>query len=111
MFSKKGLIAVEKSATSEEKLMDIVLEHGGEDLNDEGETWEILTGAGVVRRRRCRSAVKACGIATVMSEVAAVASTCTQGSEGTAAGQMVRLLGRWKNLTMYRASLHSNFWT
>ncbi len=37
MFSKKGLIAVEKSAASEEKLMDIVLEHGGEDLNDEGE--------------------------------------------------------------------------
>ena len=30
MFAKKGLIAVEKSATSEEKLMDIVLEHGGE---------------------------------------------------------------------------------
>ncbi len=23
--------------------MDIVLEHGGEDLNDEGDTWEIIT--------------------------------------------------------------------
>src|ERR1700676_2639092 len=43
MFSKKGLIAVEKSAASEERLMDIVLEHGGEDLNDEGDTWEIIT--------------------------------------------------------------------
>src|ERR1700758_1956737 len=43
MFSKKGLIAVEKSAASEEKLMDIVLEQGGEDLNDEGDTWEIIT--------------------------------------------------------------------
>ena len=43
MFSKKGLIAVEKSAANEEKLMDIVLEHGGEDLNDEGDTWEIIT--------------------------------------------------------------------
>jgi len=30
MFSKKGLIAIEKSAASEEQLMDIVLEHGGE---------------------------------------------------------------------------------
>src|ERR1700689_4648639 len=38
MFSKKGLIAVEKSAASEEKLMDIVLENGGEDLSDEGDT-------------------------------------------------------------------------
>jgi YebC/PmpR family DNA-binding regulatory protein len=43
MFSKKGIIAVEKSAATEEQLMDIVLEHGGEDLNDEGDTWEILT--------------------------------------------------------------------
>ncbi len=43
MFSKKGVIAIEKSAASEEKLMDIVLEHGGEDLNDEGDTWEIIT--------------------------------------------------------------------
>ena len=43
MFAKKGLIAVEKSAASEEQLMDIVLEHGGEDLNDEGDTWEIIT--------------------------------------------------------------------
>ena len=43
MFSKKGVIAVEKSAATEEKLMDIVLEHGGEDLNDEGDIWEIIT--------------------------------------------------------------------
>ena len=43
MFHKKGVIAVEKSAASEEQLMDIVLEHGGEDLNDEGDTWEIIT--------------------------------------------------------------------
>src|SRR6201997_5086597 len=43
MFSKKGLSAVEKAAASEEKLMDIVLEQGGEDLNDEGDTWEIIT--------------------------------------------------------------------
>src|SRR6202046_4383769 len=43
MFSKKGVIAVEKSAANEEQLMNIVLEHGGEDLNDEGDNWEILT--------------------------------------------------------------------
>ena len=59
MFAKKGLIAVEKSAASEEKLMDIVLEHGGEDLKDEGDTWEIIP----IRRamRRWPNAVKAAG--------------------------------------------------
>jgi len=35
MFSKKGIIAVEKTAATEDQLMDIVLEHGGDDLNDE----------------------------------------------------------------------------
>src|ERR1700758_3981623 len=43
MFSKKGIIGVAKDAATEEQLMNIVLEAGGEDLNDEGETWEIVT--------------------------------------------------------------------
>ena len=43
MFAKKGLIAIPKAAADEDKLMNIVLDAGGEDLNDEGENWEILT--------------------------------------------------------------------
>src|SRR5271170_1140535 len=43
MFSKKGLISVPKSAADEDKLMNIVLDAGGDDLNDEGDSWEILT--------------------------------------------------------------------
>ena len=105
MFSKKGLIAVEKSATSEEKLMDIVLEHGGEDLKDEGETWEILTEP--ASYEAVSSAVKAAGITTVMSEVAMVASTYTR-LEGTAAAQMVRLLEALEELDDVQ-NVHSNF--
>ena len=89
MFAKKGLIAVEKSAASEEQLMDIVLEHGGEDLNDEGDTWEIVTDP--ASYEAVAEAVKAAGIPTVMSEVTMVASTYTR-LEGTAAHQMIRLL-------------------
>ena len=89
LFSKKGLITIEKSATSEEQLMDIVLEHGGEDLNDQGNTWEIVTEPaayeGVV------AAIKAAGIPTIMSEVTMVASTYTK-LEGNTASQMIRLL-------------------
>lgn len=89
MFSKKGLIAIEKDAASEEQLMDIVLEHGGDDLNDEGETWEITTEPnaleGVV------TAVKAAGIPVLSSEVTMLASTYTK-LEGSPANQMIRLL-------------------
>jgi YebC/PmpR family DNA-binding regulatory protein len=89
MFSKKGIIAVEKTAATEDQLMDIVLEHGGDDLNDEGDTWEILTDPSAYEA--VLGAVKAAKIPTVMSEVTMVASTYTK-LEGNTAAQMIRLL-------------------
>ncbi|HEY1255039.1 MAG TPA: YebC/PmpR family DNA-binding transcriptional regulator [Terracidiphilus sp.] len=89
MFNKKGLIAIEKDAATEEQLMDIVLEHGGEDLNDEGDTWEIITEPAA--HEAVAAAVKAAGIPTVMSEVTMVATTYTK-LEGSPANQMLRLL-------------------
>jgi YebC/PmpR family DNA-binding regulatory protein len=89
MFSKKGLIAVEKSAATEDQLMEIVLEHGGEDLNDEGDAWEVITEP--ASYEAVAAAIKAAGIPTVMSEVTMVASTYTK-LEGNTATQMIRLL-------------------
>jgi YebC/PmpR family DNA-binding regulatory protein len=43
MFDKKGLITVEKSKIAEDRLMDIVLEAGAEDVRDEDDIFEILT--------------------------------------------------------------------
>src|SRR5207253_2373863 len=43
MFHKKGDIVVPKSSAKEDDLMSIVLEAGGEDLKNDGETWEIVT--------------------------------------------------------------------
>ncbi len=89
MFSKKGLIAIEKSAADEDTLMNIVLEHGGEDLNDEDDSWEILTDPASFEA--VSEAVKAAGIPTVASEVTMIASTYTK-LEGAQANAMIRLL-------------------
>ena len=89
LFSKKGIIAVEKSAASEETLMDIVLEHGGDDLNDEGDTWEIITDPNAYEG--VLAAVKAANIPVTMSEVTMIASTY-QKLEGQQANAMMRLL-------------------
>ena len=105
LFSKKGLIAVEKSAATEEQLMNIVLEHGGEDLKDEGDTWEIVTEPAA--HESVAAAVKAAGIPTVMSEVTMLASTYTK-LEGSAAAQMVRLLEALEDLDDVQ-NVHSNF--
>jgi len=105
MFQKKGLIAVEKSAAGEEQLMDIVLEHGGEDLRDEGDTWEIITDPHAYEA--VANAVKAAGIAPVMSEITMLASTYTK-LEGQPANQMVRLLEALEDLDDVQ-NVHSNF--
>jgi YebC/PmpR family DNA-binding regulatory protein len=105
MFSKKGLIAIEKSAASEEKLTDIVLEHGGEDLSDEGDTWEITTDPAAYEK--VLAAVRTAGIPTVASEITMLASTY-QRLEGSAAGQMVRLLEALEDLDDVQ-NVYSNF--
>jgi transcriptional/translational regulatory protein YebC/TACO1 len=85
--------------------MDIVLEHGGEDLNDEGDTWEIITDPAAYDA--VLAAVKAAGITPVMSEVTMVASTYTK-LEGSTANQMVRLLEVLEDLDDTQ-NVYSNF--
>src|SRR5690242_12003905 len=43
LFSKKGVIVIAKDGVDEEKLTEVVLEAGADDLNDEGDNWEIVT--------------------------------------------------------------------
>ena len=43
MFEKKGLIAVQKNASDENSLMEIVLDAGAEDMTVEEDVYEILT--------------------------------------------------------------------
>src|SRR4030042_1198364 len=43
MFEKKGLIVIAKSIIEEEKLLEIVLEIGAEDLKVEGDPYEVIT--------------------------------------------------------------------
>src|SRR5256884_5723960 len=43
MIHRKGEITVPKEAASEDKLLDLVLDAGGEDLKDDGSSWYIVT--------------------------------------------------------------------
>ncbi|MDE3201282.1 MAG: YebC/PmpR family DNA-binding transcriptional regulator [Acidobacteriota bacterium] len=105
MFSKKGIISIEKDAATEEQLMDIVLEHGGEDLSDQGDNWEITTEPSV--HEAVSNAVKAAGITPIVSEVTMIASTYTK-LEGATANQMVRLLDALEDLDDVQ-NVYSNF--
>jgi len=43
MFLKKGLIVLEKKDVNEDRLIEIALDVGAEDVNDEGDTFEVVT--------------------------------------------------------------------
>jgi len=43
MFKRKGYLVVEQSKASEDKLLDIILEAGAEDLKEDGSNYEIFT--------------------------------------------------------------------
>lgn len=43
MFGKKGLISFDKVKVDEDRLMEVALDAGAEDINDEGTTLEVIT--------------------------------------------------------------------
>jgi YebC/PmpR family DNA-binding regulatory protein len=89
MFHKKGSILVSKAKSKEDDLMNIVLEQGGEDLNDEGDTWEITTPPSAFET--VLEAVKKSGAEVVHSAVGMIPQNYIK-LEGAAANQMIRLL-------------------
>jgi YebC/PmpR family DNA-binding regulatory protein len=105
MFSKKGILAISKNVANEEQLMNIVIENGGDDLQDEGDTWEIITEPAAFEA--VAGAVKAAGIPTLMSEVTMIASTYTK-LEGAPAAQMIRLLEALEEMDDTQ-NVYSNF--
>ncbi len=105
MFSKKGVIVVAKSAADEDKLTEIVLEAGADDLTDEGDTWEIVTSP--KDYEAVMAALTAAKIKPEHAEVTMISSTYTK-LEGQQAAQMMRLLDAIDDLDDTQA-VYSNF--
>jgi YebC/PmpR family DNA-binding regulatory protein len=89
MFSKKGLIVVEKAKADEEKLLSIALEAGADDMADEGDNWEVLSDPATFEA--VRDAVKASGVEPASAQVAMLPQNYVKLT-GTPANQMIRLM-------------------
>jgi YebC/PmpR family DNA-binding regulatory protein len=105
MFTKKGVIVVAKDAVSEDKLTEIVLDAGAEDLSDEGENWEVLCEP--KEFENVTNALKAAKITPEHAEVTMISSTYTK-LEGSTANQMMRLLETLEDLDDAQ-NVYSNF--
>ena len=89
MFSKKGYIVVDKAGADEEKLLNAVLEAGGDDLRDDGDTWEVLSEPSAFEA--VRDAVKALGVEPATAQVAMLPQNYIK-LEGKDASNMIRLM-------------------
>ncbi len=90
MFSKKGVITVEKSAVAEDRLFDVALEAGAEDIDAESEgAYEVTTRPDVLDQ--VKEALDGAKIAIVSAEVSMVPQS-TVTLRGKEAEQTLRLL-------------------
>ncbi len=105
MFSKKGIIVIAKEGSDEEKLTEVVLEAGADDLNDEGENWEIFTTPKDFVT--VKEAIEKAGFKPEHAEVTMIPSTY-QKLEGSQANAMMRLLEVLEDLDDSQ-NVYSNF--
>jgi YebC/PmpR family DNA-binding regulatory protein len=89
MFTKRGYIVVPKDKADEEALMSAVLDAGGDDLNDDGDNWEVLSSPDAFQH--VLEAVKNLGVEPAAAEISMVPQSYLK-LEGKTAQQMVKLM-------------------
>ena len=89
LFEKKGLVTVDSSKATEERLMEITLDAGAEDISTEGDTIEITTAPAAFHA--VTKALETAGIPTTSAEVTMIPSTQTR-VEGKEAESVLKLV-------------------
>ena len=89
MFKPRGYVAIAKEKVTEEKLMDIALEAGADDILGEGEIWEVYSSPSVFEA--VVAALKKAGIEPDESQIGKYAENVIT-LEGNKAQQMLKLV-------------------
>jgi YebC/PmpR family DNA-binding regulatory protein len=89
MFTRKGQVVVEKTGADEETLLNAALEAGADDMNDDGDAWEIVSAPESFEA--VRDAVKALGVEPAAAQVAMVPQNYIK-LEGSDARTMLKLM-------------------
>jgi len=89
MFHKKAYVTVAREAVDEEKLMDLVLEAGADDLRDDGTNWEITGPPEALEA--LKQALESRALQPASAEVTLIPQN-TIRLEGSNAQQVIRLV-------------------
>lgn len=90
LFAKKGLIIIEKKSVDEDKLMNIVLEAGAEDMKTEDDVYEITTQPADIET--VKAAIAANKIQTQSAEVTMIPSTLIKITDKSTANAILGLM-------------------
>ncbi|HLB39704.1 MAG TPA: YebC/PmpR family DNA-binding transcriptional regulator [Actinomycetota bacterium] len=105
-FTRKGVIVVEKAvAPGEERLLELALEGGAEDLNDSESSWDIITAPQDFKK--VRSALEAAGVPIYSAELSMLPQT-TIAVDGSEANQVLRLMEALEDLDDVQ-NVYANF--
>lgn len=89
MFQKKGSIILDGSAVDEEKIMEIALDAGAEDVSGDGESWEVITSPEDFDT--VHDAIKGANIEPLSAEIGMRPTNSVQVT-GATAQQVIRLM-------------------
>jgi YebC/PmpR family DNA-binding regulatory protein len=89
-FERKGIIQLEKSAASEDDLMLAALEAGAEDIEDQGDTWQVTTPP--TDLHAVRAALEGAGIAFLNADLTMLPSQTVPLGDAAAAKSVLRVI-------------------
>ncbi len=89
-FDRKGVILIAKAVTTEDDLMTVVLDAGAEDVEDHGDTWQVVTAA--TDLNTVRTAVEAAGITFESSDLTRLPQQSVPLEDAASAKQVLRVI-------------------
>jgi YebC/PmpR family DNA-binding regulatory protein len=95
IFDKKGIITMDAGAYDENKVMEMALDAGAEDVRRDGELWEVVTDPETFEY--VNRAFREAGVELVMSEIIQVPKTTVQ-LDGKSAEKILALMEKLEDL-------------
>jgi YebC/PmpR family DNA-binding regulatory protein len=89
MFEKKGQFAIPRSMATEDRLMEVVLDAGADDIQPTGDVFEVTCGSGAFGQ--VQAALEAAGIVPTAAKLAMLPTTVVE-LDTKKAGQCLKLL-------------------
>jgi transcriptional/translational regulatory protein YebC/TACO1 len=106
MFDKKGSIVVEKGAMEEEKLLELALEAGAEDMVEDGDIFQVLTA--LEDFNTVREALEKAGVAFVEASISMIPKNTVEVAEEKTAIQLLKLIDNLEDFDDVQ-KVHANF--